>query len=226
MALNKCLICNWTYYWCKHSFSSLACLRQCQTTDIVFPAAHWAYFEAYSLHSFSAFCFILLRKAGNFLEGISIFSMAKDTSRKGKTQLFKFMIYDCYDKEEIFFCKYDVSLYNLHANYPIFFWMVWKARNRIAFEDHVLSIQRLKSSFVCFLWSETKLFIKDGPSTLVSFIDWLGSHWRWGFFCTSLLTAVFAPVGWGLVYLFCLLWVVVLAPLFKYIFTSLYLSKK
>ena len=44
------------------------------------------------------------------------------------------------------------------------------------FEDDVLSIQKLKSYFVCFLWSETKLFIKNGPSTLVGFIDWLSSY--------------------------------------------------
>ena len=42
------------------------------------------------------------------------------------------------------------------------FWMIWKARNRIAFEDDVLSIQRLKSFFVFFLWLETKLFTTDG----------------------------------------------------------------
>ena len=56
------------------------------------------------------------------------------------------------------------------------FWTVGKARYRIAFENDMLSIQRLKSSFVCFLWSKTKLFIKDGPSMLISFIDWLDSH--------------------------------------------------
>ena len=56
------------------------------------------------------------------------------------------------------------------------FWMVWKARNSIAFEDDVLSIQRLKSPFVFLLWSETNLFIKDGPSTLVGFLDWVGSR--------------------------------------------------
>ena len=56
------------------------------------------------------------------------------------------------------------------------FWTVWNARNKIAFEEEVLSIQRLKSSFVYFLWSETKLFIKDGPSTLVDFIDWVGTR--------------------------------------------------
>ena len=48
------------------------------------------------------------------------------------------------------------------------FWMFWKARNRLAFKDDVLSIPRLKYSFVLSLWSEAKLFI-------VSFIDWLGS---------------------------------------------------
>ena len=31
------------------------------------------------------------------------------------------------------------------------FWVIWKARNRIAFEDSVLSIQRLKASFVYLL---------------------------------------------------------------------------
>ena len=53
------------------------------------------------------------------------------------------------------------------------FWTVWKARNKFAFEEEVLSIQRLKTSFVYFLWSETKLFIKDRPSTL---LDWVGTR--------------------------------------------------
>ena len=45
-----------------------------------------------------------------------------------------------------------------------------------AAEEEELSIQRLKNSFVYFLWSEMKLFIKDGPLTLVDFIDWVGTH--------------------------------------------------
>ena len=52
------------------------------------------------------------------------------------------------------------------------FWTVWKARNKITFEEKVLSIQRLKE----FLWSEMKLFIKDDPLTLVDFIDRVGTH--------------------------------------------------
>ena len=55
------------------------------------------------------------------------------------------------------------------------FWTVWKARNRLAFNDDVLSIERLKYFFVFSLWSEAKLFIVDPPLTIVSFIDWLDS---------------------------------------------------
>ena len=56
------------------------------------------------------------------------------------------------------------------------FWSIWKARNRIAFKDGVLSLQRLKASFVFSLWSKTKLSIKVVPLTLIDFIDWVGSQ--------------------------------------------------
>ena len=56
------------------------------------------------------------------------------------------------------------------------FWIVWKARNRITFKGEEFSIQSLKSSFVCFLWSEAKQCIDDVPLTLFSFINWLGSR--------------------------------------------------
>ena len=55
-------------------------------------------------------------------------------------------------------------------------WAVWRQGIEFAFEDNILSIQRLKSSFVCFIWPETEKFIKDGPLTLIGFIDWLASH--------------------------------------------------
>ena len=48
---------------------------------------------------------------------------------------------------------------------------IWKTRNGIAFNDDVLSIQKLKTLFVSRLWLETKLSIEDVPSTLVAFID-------------------------------------------------------
>ncbi|RVX21575.1 putative ribonuclease H protein [Vitis vinifera] len=56
------------------------------------------------------------------------------------------------------------------------FWTVWKTRNKVAFEEEELSIQRLKASFVYFLWWETKRSIKDGPSTLVDFVGWVASR--------------------------------------------------
>ncbi|WJZ80362.1 hypothetical protein VitviT2T_000290 [Vitis vinifera] len=56
------------------------------------------------------------------------------------------------------------------------FWTVWKARNRLAFKDDTLSIQRLKYSFIFSLWAETKLFIVDCPLTIANFIDWMGSN--------------------------------------------------
>ena len=42
------------------------------------------------------------------------------------------------------------------------FWLVWKARNDV-FRDDVLSIQKLKFSFVNLLLSETNLIMEDGP---------------------------------------------------------------
>ena len=55
------------------------------------------------------------------------------------------------------------------------FWTVWKARNRLTFKDDMLSIQRLKYSFILSFLSEAKLFIVGCPLTIANFIDWLGS---------------------------------------------------
>ncbi|RVX19375.1 putative ribonuclease H protein [Vitis vinifera] len=55
------------------------------------------------------------------------------------------------------------------------FWSVWKERNRLAFGDEDLSLQRLKYSFVCNLWFWVKGSLAKSHSSLVSFVDWLGS---------------------------------------------------
>ena len=44
-----------------------------------------------------------------------------------------------------------------------------------AFGNEEFSLQRLKYSFVCNLWSWVRVFIVLNPSSLVSFFEWLGS---------------------------------------------------
>ena len=55
------------------------------------------------------------------------------------------------------------------------FWSVWKERNRLAFGNEELSLQRLKYSFVCNLWSGVRVSLVESPSSLVSFLDWIDS---------------------------------------------------
>ena len=51
------------------------------------------------------------------------------------------------------------------------FWTVWKERNRVAFENEDFFIQRSKYSFVCNLWSWSKLCIAEGPNSLINFFE-------------------------------------------------------
>ena len=55
------------------------------------------------------------------------------------------------------------------------FLSVWKERNRLAFGDEDLSLQRLKYSFVCNLWSWVRGSLAESHSSLVSFVDRIGS---------------------------------------------------
>ena len=54
----------------------------------------------------------------------------------------------------------------------VYFWLE-RARNVIVFRNEVLSIQRVEYFFIYLLWSETKMSVVDGPSTIVQFIDWV-----------------------------------------------------
>ena len=56
------------------------------------------------------------------------------------------------------------------------FWTIWKERNRIVFYNEALSIQRLKISFVCNLFSWSKTCLDGKPCSLINFVDWLGSN--------------------------------------------------
>ena len=54
------------------------------------------------------------------------------------------------------------------------FWTLWKESNRAAFEDEALFAHRMKSSFLCTLWSWAKLYSVDNLDSLVEFLTWLG----------------------------------------------------
>ena len=56
------------------------------------------------------------------------------------------------------------------------FWSVWKERNRLAFGDEDLSLQRLKYSFVCNLLFWVRGSLAESLSSLVSFVDWIDSQ--------------------------------------------------
>ena len=55
------------------------------------------------------------------------------------------------------------------------FWTMSKERNLLTFDNEGLPIQILKNSFICNLWSWSKVFVDMNLNSLVNFIDWLGS---------------------------------------------------
>ena len=58
---------------------------------------------------------------------------------------------------------------------PLYVYFGQCGRHMLAFDNEELSIQRLKNSFVCNVWSWSRLSIDMNPISHVSFIDWLGS---------------------------------------------------
>ena len=56
------------------------------------------------------------------------------------------------------------------------FWNLWRARNRLVFENEAPSVQRIKANFVTNLWSWAKLHSVDNTSSIVDFFTWLGSR--------------------------------------------------
>ena len=56
------------------------------------------------------------------------------------------------------------------------FWNIWRARNRLVFENEVPNAQRTKASFVTNLWSWANLHSADYTHSAVDFLTWLGSR--------------------------------------------------
>ena len=112
------------------------------------------------------------------------------------------------------------SVERLGGQLPFYlFWTIWKERNRIVFYNEALSIQRLKISFVCNIFSWSKTCLDGEPRSLINFVNWLGSNGG----LVSVCFFVFFVVGL-FVYAPCMLRVAFLLPSFNKIF-CVYLSK-
>ena len=55
------------------------------------------------------------------------------------------------------------------------FWTVWKERNKLAFRGGSLDIQKFKIFFVSNLWCWARVYIGEETSSLLGFLEWLGS---------------------------------------------------
>ena len=59
---------------------------------------------------------------------------------------------------------------------PLFiFWTVWNERNKLAFRWDSLTIQTLKNSYVCSLWSWVRVYMEEESSSLLGFLEWLAA---------------------------------------------------
>ena len=79
---------------------------------------------------------------------------------------------------------------------------IWKERNNISFDDEKNSIHRLKHSFLCNIWTWSKLFLVFSPPSVVDFVDWLGLLWEGRCF---LLPLYFGGALRQLLYMLCTL---------------------
>ena len=52
------------------------------------------------------------------------------------------------------------------------FWTIWKERNRLAFRNGSLVVQRLKHSFVSNSWG-WNMYICEEISSFIGFLEWL-----------------------------------------------------
>ena len=51
------------------------------------------------------------------------------------------------------------------------FWTIWWERNRLVFEDVNISVNRMKSTFLCNLWSWVNLYSVERSMFLVDFFN-------------------------------------------------------
>ena len=55
------------------------------------------------------------------------------------------------------------------------FWSIWRERNRRAFEDRENLDQTIKFFFLYLFWDWIGVYMGDCVTSLIDFVDWLGS---------------------------------------------------
>ena len=56
------------------------------------------------------------------------------------------------------------------------FWTLWRARNKLGFENKGTTDQKIKTIFVTNLWAWANVFREDKTNSVVEFLTWLGSR--------------------------------------------------
>ena len=56
------------------------------------------------------------------------------------------------------------------------FWTLWRARNKLSFENEGTTDQKIKTIFVTNLWAWANVFREDKTNSVVEFLTWLGSR--------------------------------------------------
>ena len=50
------------------------------------------------------------------------------------------------------------------------FWTIWLERNQLVFDDVIILINRMKSTFLCNIWSSVNLHSVERPRSLIDFL--------------------------------------------------------
>ena len=56
------------------------------------------------------------------------------------------------------------------------FWTLWRARNKLGFDNEGTTDQKIKTIFVTNLWAWANAFREDKTNSVVDFLTWLGSR--------------------------------------------------
>ena len=53
------------------------------------------------------------------------------------------------------------------------FWIVWRERNSVAFDNEIFSAHRMKLLFICSIWYWSNVYSRDRDRSLIDFLTWM-----------------------------------------------------